>query len=85
MKGEVAAPRVADYPCASDAGGEPSLTTLARTFLRLGLTAFGGPAAHIALFREEVAPVRAWPGRGIVVLTALAAAALLALDRKSVV
>jgi chromate transporter len=28
--------------------------------LRLGLTAFGGPAAHIALLREEVVRRRAW-------------------------
>lgn len=29
-------------------------------FLRLGTTAFGGPAAHIALFREEVVTQRQW-------------------------
>ena len=37
-----------------------SLVTLARVFLRLGLTAFGGPAAHIALFRDEVVRRRGW-------------------------
>ncbi len=29
-------------------------------FLRLGLTAFGGPAAHVALMREEVVRRRGW-------------------------
>lgn len=29
-------------------------------FLRLGITAFGGPAAHIALMREEVVRRRGW-------------------------
>ncbi|MGA0862769.1 MAG: chromate efflux transporter [Ilumatobacteraceae bacterium] len=30
-----------------------SLADLARVFLRLGVTGFGGPAAHIAMMREE--------------------------------
>jgi chromate transporter len=29
-------------------------------FLRLGFTAFGGPAAHIAMFRDEVVTRRGW-------------------------
>ena len=29
-------------------------------FLRLGLTAFGGPAAHVAMFRDEVVTRRGW-------------------------
>ncbi len=33
---------------------------VARLFLRLGFTAFGGPAAHIALFRQEVVARRLW-------------------------
>jgi len=33
---------------------------VATLFLRLGLTAFGGPAAHIALFRDEVVTRRHW-------------------------
>ena len=36
------------------------LLDLARLFLRLGATAFGGPAAHIALFEEEVVGRRGW-------------------------
>lgn len=31
-----------------------------RAFLRLGLTSFGGPVAHLAYFREEFVKRRAW-------------------------
>jgi chromate transporter len=37
-----------------------SITELTLLFLRLGLTAFGGPAAHIALFHDEVVKRRQW-------------------------
>src|SRR4051812_21756666 len=36
------------------------LSELARLFLRLGVTAFGGPTAHIALMEDEVVRRRAW-------------------------
>ena len=37
-----------------------ALLDLVRLFLRLGTVAFGGPAAHIAMFREEVVVRRKW-------------------------
>src|SRR6516164_5170894 len=37
-----------------------SLLELARLFGRLGTTAFGGPAAHIAMMRDEVVARRGW-------------------------
>ena len=36
------------------------LRELAALFLRLGVTAFGGPAAHIAMMRDEVVERRGW-------------------------
>src|SRR5512140_1945229 len=39
---------------------QASLVTLARLFLRLGTTAFGGPAAHIAMMEDEVVRRRGW-------------------------
>lgn len=39
------------------------LGELARLFLRLGTTAFGGPAAHVALMEDEVVARRGWIDR----------------------
>ena len=36
------------------------LGQLAQVFLKLGTTAFGGPAAHIALMEDEVVRRRGW-------------------------
>ncbi len=36
------------------------LSDLARLFLKLGTTAFGGPAAHIAMMEREVVRHRQW-------------------------
>lgn len=40
--------------------GRSALADLARLFLRLGTTAFGGPAAHIAMMEDEVVRRRRW-------------------------
>ena len=39
------------------------LGELARLFLKLGIIAFGGPAAHIAMLEDEVVTRRAWMSR----------------------
>ena len=41
----------------------PTLREVAAYFLRLGFTAFGGPAAHIAMMEEEVVRRRRWMSR----------------------
>ena len=43
-----------------EAQGPPPLKPLAGLFLKLGLTAFGGPAAHIAMMEAEVVRRRRW-------------------------
>lgn len=45
-----------------DAGpaSQTSLGELARLFMRLGITGFGGPAVHIAMLQDEVVTRRKW-------------------------
>jgi len=44
----------------SGAEDRPSLAEVFRAALRLGLTSFGGPVAHIAYFRHEYVERRGW-------------------------
>jgi chromate transporter len=50
--------RAADRPAAE--GGPTALREIAGLFLKLGLIGFGGPAAHIAMMRDEVVTRRRW-------------------------
>jgi chromate transporter len=47
-------------PRASAEPERDALKELAALFVRLGLTAFGGPAAHVAMMEDEVVVRRAW-------------------------
>ncbi|PEN13899.1 chromate transporter [Longibacter salinarum] len=42
---------------------ETSLVELARLFFKLGVIAFGGPAAHIAMMEDEIVKRRGWMSR----------------------
>lgn len=53
-----AAPPSAESAPVHPAGG--SIREVAALMLRLGLTAFGGPAAHIAMLHDEVVERRRW-------------------------
>ncbi len=42
------------------AGGPPSVLEVGRVALKLGLTSFGGPIAHLGYFRDEYVVKRRW-------------------------
>jgi len=52
-------PVIVTGPACGDTAKVP-LREIAAVFLRLGLTAFGGPAAHVAMMEEEVVRRRGW-------------------------
>ena len=47
-------------PSASPDQSTDSIAQIFRAFLKLGLTSFGGPIAHLGYFREEFVRRRAW-------------------------
>ncbi|MFI5174260.1 MAG: chromate efflux transporter [Terriglobia bacterium] len=54
---------VSDSSHSRTARATGSLRELAAFFLRLGTTAFGGPAAHVAMMEDELVRRRAWLSR----------------------
>ena len=50
-------------PETADAPQRHSLRELAALFLKLGVVAFGGPAAHVAMMEDEVVERRGWISR----------------------
>lgn len=55
----VSADRPPDQPAAPSPGGGRAIEVLG-AFLKLGLTSFGGPVAHLAYFRTEFVERRRW-------------------------
>lgn len=43
-----------------EVSSDPTIKDLAKVFLKLGFTGFGGPAVHIAMMEEELVRRRAW-------------------------
>ena len=41
-------------------GSKGSVIDVFKTFLKLGLTSFGGPIAHLAYFRKELVEKQQW-------------------------
>ena len=60
MPGDVEGGAAGERQGSSGRGG---VAEIARLFLRLGLVAFGGPAAHIAMMEDEVVSRRRWLSR----------------------
>jgi chromate transporter len=54
------APKHTDIVSAPSGGRPSAIREVAALFLKLGWIAFGGPAAHIALMRQEVVARRKW-------------------------
>jgi chromate transporter len=52
-----------DAPVEDNKPAPSRLTGVARVFLKLGFTAFGGPAAHVALMEDEIVHRRGWLDR----------------------
>ncbi len=48
------------HEAAKDAGGRGNPAEVFAVFLRLGLTSFGGPIAHLGYFRDELVVRRRW-------------------------
>lgn len=53
-------PLTTDLQTSSQAAHPGSAAEVFRTFLKLGLTSFGGPIAHLGYFREELVVRRKW-------------------------
>lgn len=60
MSDESTTPESQGVPTLPSPPHRDTLMEIARLFTRLGFTAFGGPAAHIAMFRDEIVTRRKW-------------------------